>query len=330
MSDFPSLCSDCLGSESNNIKMMRQPAGEECKLCTRPFTVFRWSVFRKQTKMNKTIICRTCSNIRNCCQSCMMDLYFRIPLEIRDAALKMAGIENPYVAAVSKNREVKAIMAEKREHEGFKNDEQKEKAKEILKTLAERLGKQKPSSVGSVEQSTASAADISKVVGKLPFDATLKKPSDEGIRSFFVFGFDPSMPQYVVKDYCEQISGPVTLRINQRARCGFVTFASRNEAEKFAQQLATLKISKSDATAALVVLDKKYPVRFCWGSPRSLGNSGMEQGKVGAVVAKVMKQLAEKDVKEGRGKRKVDARKSEPPAAKKAKKVFKAERDIEL
>lgn len=56
----------------------------------------------------------------------------------------------------------------------------------------------------------------------------------------------------------------------------------------------------------------------------------MEQGKVGAVVAKVMKQLAEKDVKEGRGKRKVDARKSEPPAAKKAKKVFKAERDIEL
>lgn len=275
--------------------------------------------------MKKTIVCGTCLKARNCCQSCLVDVFFRIPMEFRDAALKMAGIENPYLAPLSSNREVQAIMAEKQELRGFKNEGQKEKALEILATLAEKLGKQKPAFVATQEQETASAKDVTQTVAKLPFGGSLTT-SDEELKSFFVFGFDPQMPQYVVKDYCEKMSGPVSLRITHRSRCGFVTFGSRAEAEKFAEKLETAKISTSSKTAALVVLERKYPVRFCWGAPKPLGSSGTEQGKIGAVVGKVMKQLAEKDASEGKRKRKAVA--EEPRKA--PKKVFNAERDVEL
>lgn len=332
MSDFPQLCSDCLPQNDRNIKMIRQPGGEECKTCTRPFTVYRWPNSSGQNRMKKTIICGTCLKVRNCCQSCMVDLYFRIPLEIRDAALKMAGIENPYIAKESQNREVKAIMADKREHQGFKDEDQREKAQEILSTLAERLGKQKPAQpVHMAEQESASAKDISKVVSQLPFGATLKAPEDKSVTSFFAFGFDPLMPQYTLKDYCEKLLGTsVTVRITHRARCGFITCASREEAEQLASKLASLRISRSDTTAALVVLEKKYPLRICWGASKPLLGSNSEHGKIGAVVMKVMKQLAEKDSNERPKRKRERVEKPNTEPKKQAKKVFNAERDVEL
>ena len=283
--------------------------------------------------MKKTIVCGTCLRVRNCCQSCMVDVYFKIPLEIRDAALKMADIENPYLMEQSQNREVKALMAEKKENKGFKTEGQREKAQEILNTLAERLGKQKPAPISSPhEQETATAKDLSKIVSKLPFGANLEVPKDETVKSFFVFGFDPQMPQYVVKDYCEKVvGGSVSVKMAHRARCAFVTFGSRQEAEQFGEKLGTAKISKSDKTAALVILDKKYPVRFCWGSPKSLGTTGTEQGKIGSVVVKVMKQLSEKDASDRpKRKRRNDNTEVEAAPKKAVKKTFNAERDIEL
>jgi hypothetical protein len=39
--EFPILCETCLG-ENPFIRMTKQPFGKACKICDRPFTVYRW------------------------------------------------------------------------------------------------------------------------------------------------------------------------------------------------------------------------------------------------------------------------------------------------
>ena len=39
--DFPILCEGCLGS-TPYVRMEKSPHGGSCKMCERPFTIFKW------------------------------------------------------------------------------------------------------------------------------------------------------------------------------------------------------------------------------------------------------------------------------------------------
>lgn len=84
-SDFPNLCDSCLGS-NNLIKMTKAEFDLECKICVRPFVVFRWKSDYKNFK--RTEICRVCSKVKHLCQSCLLDLRFGLPMDERDSLLK--------------------------------------------------------------------------------------------------------------------------------------------------------------------------------------------------------------------------------------------------
>lgn len=305
--EFPAICSQCCG-ESKYVRMMRDVNGEECRVCTRPFTVFRWQLSGNE-KSRKTVVCMTCARIKNCCQSCMLDIHYGIPLDIRDTALKMAGIKTSQRishSSNSRNREIKALKADT-EEENFERSSQLEgrgeEAKAVLEKLAEKFNGQNNFDANSTKRrvtddkkvSNVKSSDISKILAKLPFNGLINlEDSDISLTSFFIFGFSSDIPQYVLSEYCYGFGKIKFFSIQHRARCGYVSFTTRKGAESFASSIATNGLNANIKTPGLVVLDR-YSFRVCWARPSNLGSTNDEQRKLSLVVAKVIRQLTERD-----------------------------------
>lgn len=137
--DFPSVCESCL-PENPYVKMLKEDYGAECKLCSRPFTIFSWSADRAHGRKKRTSICLTCARLKNCCQSCMLDLSFGLPIVVRDAALKMVA-PGPQSEI---NREFFAQNNEKAIEEGRAGVEEYEKTDEKARELLRKLAQSKP------------------------------------------------------------------------------------------------------------------------------------------------------------------------------------------
>lgn len=138
--DFPSVCENCLPTNPY-VKMLKEDYGAECKLCTRPFTVFSWSgEGRAHGRKKRTNICLTCARLKNACQCCIMDLQFGLPIVIRDKALELIA-PGPQSEI---NREYFAQNNEQAIQEGRAGIEAYEKTDEKARELLRRLAQSKP------------------------------------------------------------------------------------------------------------------------------------------------------------------------------------------
>ncbi|KAI0226285.1 Pre-mRNA-splicing factor slt11, partial [Massospora cicadina] len=114
--------------------MTKQPYGKECKICSRPFTIFRWCPGTNM-RYKKTEICQTCSKIKNVCQTCILDLQYNLPVQVRDAGLGIA--DNLPTSDVNKDYFVK--NAERQLADGqavYDYEEANAAGKDLLKRLA--------------------------------------------------------------------------------------------------------------------------------------------------------------------------------------------------
>ena len=68
---------------------MKDKHGRECKICERPFTTFRWQP-GKGARYKNTELCQTCAKVKNVCQTCMFDLEYGLPVQVRDHELQIA------------------------------------------------------------------------------------------------------------------------------------------------------------------------------------------------------------------------------------------------
>lgn len=69
--------------------MLKERYGQECRICFRPFTVFKWKATKGTYK--RTAICQNCAKTKNLCQTCLSDLEFGLPMEVRDRRCGVAG-----------------------------------------------------------------------------------------------------------------------------------------------------------------------------------------------------------------------------------------------
>lgn len=66
----------------------KQEFARSCGTCARPFTVFRWNP-GNGSRYKTTVICQTCAKIKNVCQTCLLDLEYGLPTQVRDTALAL-------------------------------------------------------------------------------------------------------------------------------------------------------------------------------------------------------------------------------------------------
>ena len=88
--DFPYVCERCLGPNPY-VQMIKSNFGAACRISKRPFHVFKWTNPKSRRRI-KTVISYEAASVRNCCQACMSDMTYGVPLVVRDALLMAAGM----------------------------------------------------------------------------------------------------------------------------------------------------------------------------------------------------------------------------------------------
>ena len=285
--DFPSVCENCL-PENPYVQMIKEDYGSECKLCTRPFTLFRWKADRT-ARTKRTNICLTCARLKNCCQCCMLDLSFGLPIVVRDAALKMIA-PGPTSEV---NREYYAQNNEKLLEEGKGLEEYEktdEKAKELLRKLANsepyhkrqrRLeaeeneggsGLQKRLEGGSGPIRTSDSRGRGSLRGgragrggranlaSLPGPQDILPPQDHNVMSLFVTGVEDDLAEHEIRKFFTTFGTLRSVVCSHRSHCAFINYATREGAE------AAAAACQGRAVIA------GCPLRVTWGKPKPLDN----------------------------------------------------------
>ncbi|KEY65262.1 hypothetical protein S7711_01780 [Stachybotrys chartarum IBT 7711] len=300
--DFPSVCEKCL-PENPYVKMLKEDYGAECKMCTRPFTVFSWNADHSQGRKRKTNICLTCARLKNCCQTCMLDLSFGLPIAVRDAALKMVA-PGPQSEI---NREYFAQNNERAIEDGTIGadayEKTDEKARELLRKLAtskpyfrkgrtvdeseiaeERRGGGNPAVGAGVggpgpirtRDTKAAAAAGARTGGRtrqaFPSAAQLPPsprdwlpPDDKNIMSLFVTGVEDDLPEYKLRDFFKVHGKIKSLVCSHMSHCAFINYETREAAEKAAAACQGRAVIAG------------CPLRIRWGMPKAIGTMDREQ-----------------------------------------------------
>ncbi|KND92712.1 Pre-mRNA-splicing factor slt11 [Tolypocladium ophioglossoides CBS 100239] len=301
--DFPSVCENCL-PDNPYVKMLKEDYGAECKLCTRPFTVFSWNPDGSQSRKKRTNICLTCARLKNCCQSCMLDLSFGLPIAVRDAALKMVA-PGPQSGI---NREYFAQNNEKLIEEGKAGTEEYEKTDDKARELLRRLAASKPyfrkgrtvdeselteggatrgsAAVGAgvggpgpirTRDTRAAAAAGAKTRGgkgrqAFPSAAQLPPsprdwlpPEDKNIMSLFVTGVEDDLPEFKLREFFKAHGKIKSLVCSHMSHCAFVNYETREAAEKAAAACQGRAVIAG------------CPLRIRWGQPKAIGTMDREQ-----------------------------------------------------
>ncbi|KAK7566092.1 putative pre-RNA splicing factor Slt11 [Phyllosticta paracitricarpa] len=289
--DFPSVCERCL-PENPYVQMLKEDYGAECKICTRPFTIFRWKADRT-ARQKRTNVCLTCARLKNCCQCCMLDLSFGLPIVVRDAALKMVA-PGPQSDI---NREYFAQEHEKEIEEGRGAVEAYEKTDEKARDLLRRLAQSEPyyKKQRRLENEAEEAGESSSAGQKAlpapgggemqlhkpgpirtrdtkagrgvrgaanaahaPRPEDIQPPADKKITSLFVTGVEDDLPEHEIRTFFSKFGQLRSLICSHRSHCAFVNYASRKTAEAAAEACQGRAIIKG------------VPLRIQWGKPRPL------------------------------------------------------------
>uniref|UniRef100_A0A7N0TGV0 Uncharacterized protein n=1 Tax=Kalanchoe fedtschenkoi TaxID=63787 RepID=A0A7N0TGV0_KALFE len=287
-SDFPIICESCLG-DNPYVRMTKADYDKECKICTRPFTVFRWRPGR-DARFKKSEVCQTCSKLKNVCQVCVLDLEYGLPVQVRDTALSINS--NDSIPKSDVNREYFAEEHDRRARAGIDYDSSYGKVRPndtILKLQrttpyykrnrahicsffvrgectrgAECPYRHEMPVTGELSQQNIKdryygindpvALKLLNKAGEMP---SLEPPDDESIRTLYVGGLDARVSEQDLRDNFYAHGEIESVRMVLQRACAFVTYTTREAAEKAATELSNKLVIKG------------LRLKLMWGRPQA-------------------------------------------------------------
>lgn len=306
----PAVCDSCLGSNPY-IDMKRQLNGAECKICSKPFTVFKWNAeFQDGTKsLKKTVICLTCARSKNRCQSCLLDLTFGIPIEMRDKLFKLAKLKdfNSTNDIVSNATNTTSRL--------YNSNllEEKFKSEQINDHLIDN--DHLKSTLQSNLQNTINIKDDNKLKNNKEYILSLIKsfplngnllytPKNIKIKSFFFFGNTSSLLTSQIKDYFNNLlssKNDIIISIVTKANFGYIEFKTRQIAENIAsviykKQLKSKNIDKYILPCLIII--SNIPIRVAWSIKSNISTINYDDNdlkRIASVIDKQLIKLAKQD-----------------------------------
>lgn len=284
---FPILCETCLG-DNPYVRMQREEFGVECKICARPMTIFRWKAGTKG-RYKATVICQQCAKMKNVCQTCLFDLEFGLPVQVRDKYLEEQGQTK---MSLPDSRVGKDYALQQMHNNAERNDLPYGKitAHPMLQRLARMTPYYKRNEARICSFFVKGACNRGQ---DCPFrheipqggelanqklrdrfhgenDPLAKKiirqgeeqgekmqpPEDKSITTIYLGGLEPGVTDKEIRDQFYVHGEVQSIRMVPRQCCAFVTFARRESAEDAAEKLHRI----------LTLRGKR--VNLMWGRPQ--------------------------------------------------------------
>ncbi|XP_010456427.1 PREDICTED: zinc finger CCCH domain-containing protein 4-like [Camelina sativa] len=313
-SDFLITCESCFG-DNPYVRMTRANYDKECKICTRPFTVFRWQPGRN-ARFKKTEICQTCCKLKHVCQVCLLDLDYSLPVLVRDTALNISTHDS--IPKSDVNREYFAEDHDQKTRAGMDYESSsfgKMPPNDTISKLQRTTPfykKNRPHvcsfyTIGECNRGAGCAfrhempktGELShqnikdryygvndpvamKLLGKAGEMSTLKPPEDESIKTLYNGGLNSSILEQDIHNQFYAYGEIESIRVLAEKGYAFVTYTTREGAEKAIQELSN----------RLVVNGQR--LKLTWGRPKmpkpdQSGSYQQQQGTV-AVISQQQNQ----------------------------------------
>ncbi|KAG1294665.1 hypothetical protein G6F66_005006 [Rhizopus arrhizus] len=273
-SEFPIVCETCLG-DNPYVRM----------ICQTPFTVFRWQPGTNM-RHKKTEICQTCARVKNVCQTCILDLQYGLPVEVRDKALNVkseapsTNINRQYYAQnVARNTEgseelynpgriapeSKEMLNQLSRKEPYYKRNRAHVCSFFLKGECNRgdacpYRHEEPTETNVKQNFKDRYHGINDPVAQKMLNRArhnLSPPEDKSITSLFITGVEEDISQEDLNEYFSVFGDIKSIIVAHKKKCAFVNFATRMSTE-----LAAAKIAEDG------LILKEHSLVVVWAKPK--------------------------------------------------------------
>lgn len=285
-SQFPILCETCLG-DNPYVRMQKEDYGVECKICVRPFTIFRWKA-GTQGRYKATVICQSCAKVKNVCQTCLFDLEYGLPVQVRDKYLEELGANKVALPHSRVGRDYQLQNA-RADEEGKDLPYNKVGSHPMLQRLARMTPYYKRNEARICTFYVKGACNrgqdcpfkhelpkggelanqklrdrfhgendplAAKIMRRAEEDLTLMPPEDKTITTLYLGGLPAGVKEKDVRNQFYVFGEIRSIRMAPKQSCAFVTFVKREEAEEAAKQ-----------THKILTINEKR-INVTWGRPQ--------------------------------------------------------------